>query len=109
MDKRAPFTLIYAPTFKDNLRTIERKYHALIRQEVETKLRFEPDRESRNRKPLPGATLSEDREVWELRCGPRNRFRIFYTIRREVGEVHILAIGIKRRAQLWIGEEEIEL
>jgi hypothetical protein len=46
---------------------------------------------------------------WELRCGPQNRFRIFYRVAEEASEVYILAIGVKDRDRLSIGGEEIEL
>ena len=38
MMPRQHFDLIYAPQVKQHLRTIERKYHALIRREIETLL-----------------------------------------------------------------------
>jgi len=46
---------------------------------------------------------------WEIRFGPDNRFRVFYTIEREVREVQILAIGVKRGDKLLIAGQEIEL
>jgi hypothetical protein len=46
---------------------------------------------------------------WELRCGPNNCFRIFYTADRERGEVIILAIGKKQGSRLLIGGVEVEL
>jgi mRNA-degrading endonuclease RelE of RelBE toxin-antitoxin system len=46
---------------------------------------------------------------WELRFGPKNRFRVFYTVNPERREVYILAIGVKERKRLFIGREEIEL
>ena len=46
---------------------------------------------------------------WEIRCGPNNRFRVFYEIDREKSEVCILAIGVKQRNRLFIGREEVEL
>jgi hypothetical protein len=70
-------------------------------------LRFEPDRETRNRKLLePPTRLAAD---WELRFGHGNRFRVFYTIEAESREVEILAIGIKERSRLFIGGEEVNL
>ena len=68
---------------------------------------FEPDAETRNRKPLrqPAVFAAQ----WELRFGPGNRFRVFYEIDRENREVYILAIGVKERDRLVIGGEEVEL
>lgn len=101
------FALIYAPVTKVHLKTIERKYYSLIRNTIENELQFEPDIETRNRKPLKRA-VTFDAE-WELRFGPDNRFRVFYNITIESHEVHILAIGVKEGNRLFIGGEEVKL
>ena len=44
----------------------------------------------------------------EIRCGPNNRFRVFYRPDASTGEVHILAIGVKERGRLFVGGEEFE-
>jgi mRNA-degrading endonuclease RelE of RelBE toxin-antitoxin system len=106
MALRSHFDIIYAPQIKQHLRIIERKYHSLIRKEIETHLQFTPDVETRNRKPL--SRPIEFGADWELRCGADNRFRVFYEIDREHGEVHILAIGVKRGNRLFVGGEEVK-
>jgi mRNA-degrading endonuclease RelE of RelBE toxin-antitoxin system len=107
MNPKRAFELVYAPQVRDHLKAIERKYYGLIRQEIEAQLQFEPEVETRNRKPLKRAiTFEAEREI---RFGPNNRFRVFYEVDREAGAVYILAIGIKVRDQLYIGGEEIEL
>jgi len=107
MTPRQRFNLIYAPEVKQHLRAIARKYHTLIRREIEAQLQFEPDVETKNRKPLMQPTTLE--AEWEIRFGPNNRFRVFYEVHREQGEVYVLAIGVKQRDRLLIGGEEIEL
>lgn len=103
---RQPYTIIYARATMDHLRAIELKYHSLIRATIEEHLRYEPDRETRNRKPLKKPTsLGAD---WEIRFGPDNRFRVFYTIHPEDRHVEILAIGEKEKNRLFIGGEEEE-
>ena len=102
-----PFKLIYAVQVKGHLKFIERKYHSLIRETIENQLRFEPDVETRNRKPVePPTTVEAD---WELRFGSHNRFRAFYTINIGQREVDIVAIGVKQGNKLFIGGEEVEL
>lgn len=102
-----PFKLIYAAQVKDHLRFVEHKYHSLIRDTLENQLRFEPDAETRNRKPVePPAIVEAD---WELRLGPNNHFRAFYTISMGRREVYIVVIGVKRGNKLFIGGEEVEL
>jgi hypothetical protein len=55
------------------------------------------------RQPAPfGAT-------WEIRFGPRNRFRVLYDIEEEVRRIRVLAIAEKRRERLFIGGEEVQL
>lgn len=80
---------------------------ALVRQEIEARLQFEPEVETRNRKPLKRAVAFE--AEWEIRFGPNNRFRVFYEVDPEVATVFILAIGVKVRERLYIGGEELAL
>ena len=101
------FDIIYAPEVRQHLKMIERKYYSLIRSAIETQLWFEPDVETRNRKPLKRPTVFE--ADWELRFGPGNQFRLFYEVNREQGEVYILAIGVKRRDRLFVGRDEVQL
>lgn len=107
MTSSRQFTLNYAPQVKQHLQVIDRKYYALIRNTIVEQLQFEPDVETRNRKPLKRpAGFGVD---WEIRFGPNNRFRVFYEVDRQRGEVHILAIGVKRGHQLFSGGQEVEL
>ena len=107
MISKVPFTLIYAPAVKEHLKTIEAKYHSLIRTTIGRQLRFEPDVETENRKPLKHPVAFE--AAWEIRFGPDNRFRVFYELDRGSHEVLILAIGQKKGNRLVIGGEELEL
>jgi mRNA-degrading endonuclease RelE of RelBE toxin-antitoxin system len=106
MNPKRAFELVYAPQVKEHLKAIERKYYGLIRQEIEAQLQFEPDVETRNRKPLRRAIAFEAQ--WEICFGPNNRFRVFYEVDPEAGTVYILAIGVKVRDRLYIGGEEVE-
>ena len=92
---------------KQHLRAIEAKYHSLIRATIQEQLSFEPENETRNRKPLDRPTGLGP--TWELRLGPDNRFRVLYTVVTANWEVHILAIGVKQRNRLIIGGEELKL
>jgi hypothetical protein len=108
MPRREPFLLVYDQDVKAHLKAIEVKYHSLIRRSVETQLLYQPDVETRNRKPLVRGPEEFDAD-WELRFGPDNCFRVFYAVDRERREVQILAIGVKRGNRLFIGGEEITL
>lgn len=107
MSPATPYTLQFAPETIDHLHAIERKYHRLIRQTVNEQLRYTPEEETRNRKPMePPAPFGA---TWELRFGPDNRFRVFYEVDSAALVVWILAVGIKRRNRLCIGGEELAL
>ena len=107
MPKR-PFTLIYAPFVREHLRALHPKNYSLIRGEIEAQLLFEPDVESRDRKPLK-RPVAFDATRWEIRFGPDNRFRVFYRVERKKYRVNILAIGEKKGNRLFVGGREIEL
>jgi mRNA-degrading endonuclease RelE of RelBE toxin-antitoxin system len=106
MEREETFALIYAAEVKRHLRALDSKYHSLIRAEVEAQLHFEPEVETRNRKPLQRAMAFGAQ--WELRLGPDSRFRVFYQVDAEKREVRILAIGVKDRNRLLIVGEEVE-
>src|SRR5437763_4817642 len=106
MAKRSKFTLSFAPEAIEHLDRIDPRYHGLLRRTINERLTHTPTEEIRNRKPLDqpapfGAS-------WELRCGPDNRFRIFYEVDAAALEVQILAVGVKDRSRLVIGGEEYE-
>jgi mRNA-degrading endonuclease RelE of RelBE toxin-antitoxin system len=107
MARKKSYSLIFDPKVREHLRAIEAKYHALIRTTVQEQLLFEPESETRNRKPLrqPAALGA----TWELRFGPANRFRVLYAVDVEEQQVQILALGIKEGNRLFIGGEEVEL
>ncbi len=99
------YDLIYARELKEHLRVIDRKHHSLIRKTIEEQLWFEPDVETRNRKPLRRGPLYD--AEWEIRFGPDNRFRVFYEVNRDRRTVSILAIGLKKGDRLWIAGQEV--
>ncbi|OQA44950.1 MAG: hypothetical protein BWY52_01456 [Chloroflexi bacterium ADurb.Bin325] len=98
------YRFIFAPVTREHLAAIDRQYHGLIRDVLETQLRFEPLVAVRNRQPLKRPILGAE---WKIRFGPGNRFRVFYRVDEGEGSVYILAIGEKRGNTLWIGGEEI--
>jgi mRNA-degrading endonuclease RelE of RelBE toxin-antitoxin system len=104
MSGSSKFSIFFAPETLDHLDAIERKYHRFIRKTINEQLSRTPDQVTRNRKPcdppMPfGAT-------WELRFGPKNRFRVFYEVDTDTRSVSILAVGIKEGNRLLISREE---
>ena len=86
------YQVIYTNNARDHIRSVEKKYYSLIRNEIEKQLVHEPQVKTRNRK-FVGHSWAFG--TWELRCGPGNRFRIFYDVDKKAGIVYITAIGIK--------------
>ncbi len=101
------FEIIYPPIIKQHLRTIESKFYPLIRESLEQQLQFQPDVETKNRKPLKRPVVFGAK--WEVRFGPENRFRAFYRVDYDASEVILLAVGEKTGNRLFIGGEEIEI
>src|SRR5947208_2985958 len=104
MAKRARFAVVFSPQVVGHLDVIDAKYHGLLQETIGGQLTHSPTVQTRNRKPLDepapfGAS-------WELRCGPDNRFRVFYQVDAAEHLVEILAIGVKVRNRLVIGGEE---
>ena len=102
-----PYKLVYDADVRGQVGMIERKFHSLIRRQIEARLRQEPETETRKRKPL--ARPSALGVVWELRFGPDNRFRVFYRTDHARRQVHVLAVGVKVKERLIIGREEFRL
>jgi hypothetical protein len=106
MAERRRFTLTFAPEALEHLDFIEPKHHGLLRRAIREQLTWVPTHETRNRKPLDQPAPFE--AAWELRCGPDNRFRVFYDVDRASRTARVLAIGIKDRSRLLIGGEDYE-
>ena len=107
MRKARRFAILYAPITREHLRRVPRRDHGLLRRAIEVHLSDEPERATANRKPLDPTTEVE--AEWELRCGPQNRLRVFYSVDRPNAQVRVLAIGVKVGSRLKIGREEVEL
>jgi mRNA-degrading endonuclease RelE of RelBE toxin-antitoxin system len=106
MAKRPKFTLTFAPQAIEHLDLIESKYHGLVRRTIREQLTHTPTEETRNRKPLEQPAPFDS--SWELRCGPDNRFRVFYEVDNASRTVAVLAVGVKDRNRLFIGGEEYQ-
>jgi hypothetical protein len=70
MARKQPLDLSYDQATKEHLHAIDAKYHSLIRAVIEEQLSFEPETETRNRKPLRQPAPFE--ATWELRLGPKS-------------------------------------
>ena len=93
--------IIFAPEAIEDLKRLSARNRALIRDDIEKYLRFEPDKISQSRiKRLRGIRRPE----YRLRVG---EMRVFYDIEGEV--VEILAIVNKTQAGTWLEEQGEQL
>ncbi len=97
------YQINYSPAAEDHLRALSASQRATIFDSLDKQLAHEPTLETRNRKPMRPNPLAP----WELRIG---KLRVYYDIEEEPEPmVTILAIGIKERNRVRIGDEEVEL
>lgn len=96
------YSIIFTPRARDNFKIMRKSDQQKIVDGIETQLRHQPDRVTRNRKKLEENPLAP----WELRLGD---FRVFYDIHEENQVVLIVAVGKKVHNRLFIGGEEISL
>ena len=98
-----PYRIEYSPEAEDHLRALTARQQAIVLDGVDKQLLHEPTVETRNRKPMRPNSIAP----WELRLGD---FRVYYDV-KETPEsmVYIRAVGIKKRNQVYIGKEVIEL
>ncbi len=87
---------------RTNLKRFRKRDQQIVVDAMDAQLTSEPDRPTRNRKPLEENPLAP----WELRVG---EFRVFYDVALEESLVVVLAIGRKIHNRLYIDGEEIEL
>lgn len=96
------FTIDLSDDALDELRQFRKRDSTTIFDEIERQLTYQPNVETRNRKPLRSHPLGE----WELRV---DKFRVFYDIDTENETVLVKAVGIKISNKLFIRGEEFPL
>ncbi len=85
-----------------DLRWLRAYGQRLILDAIEEQLPWEPEKETRNRKPL----RPNDLAAWEMRIG---NLRVFYDVHSETEEVIVKAIGWKEHGKLLIRGKEFVL
>ena len=97
------YRIQFTESAEDHLAELSARQQAIVLNAVKVKLRYEPLRETRNRKQLRPNPLAP----WELRVG---FLRIFYEVDAlESDLVNVLAIGIKRGNRLIVSGREIHI
>ncbi|MCX6639678.1 MAG: type II toxin-antitoxin system RelE/ParE family toxin [bacterium] len=97
------FNIEYSPDAVGHLKTLTARQQRLVLDSVEEQLASEPLIETRHRKPMRPNPVAP----WELRIG---NLRVYYDIElTPTPVVVILAIGIKLREKVRIGNEVVNL
>jgi mRNA-degrading endonuclease RelE of RelBE toxin-antitoxin system len=98
-----PYRNEYSPDAEDHLRLLTARQQSIVLDTVDEQLAHEPLLETRNRKPMRPNPLAP----WELRIGD---LRVYYDVSDEAEPVvFVRAVGVKRRNQVRIGKEAIDL
>jgi mRNA-degrading endonuclease RelE of RelBE toxin-antitoxin system len=98
-----PYKIEYSPEAENHLQALTARQRTIVLDNVDKQLQYQPTVRTKNRKPMRPNLLAP----WELRIG---NLRVYYSA-EEIPEpgVYIHAVGIKRRNQVWIGNEVIDL
>lgn len=95
------YRIRFAESAEEQFAQLTTRQQSIVLDAVKVQLRYEPVRETRNRKRLRPNPLAP----WELRVG---FLRVFYEVDAlEPDLVNVLAIGIKRGNQLIVSGKEI--
>ena len=98
-----PYEIEFASAVEEHMKALTARQRAVVFAGIETQLMNQPALATRNRKPMRPNPLA----AWELRLGD---LRVYYRVAEEPKKVvQIAAVGVKRREQIWIGGERIEL
>lgn len=97
------YDIEFAATAEGHLRALTARQRSSVFEGIERHLAHQPALETRNRKPMRPNPLA----TWELRLGD---LRVYYRIQEEAKKmVQIAAVGVKKREQIWIGDERMDL
>jgi mRNA-degrading endonuclease RelE of RelBE toxin-antitoxin system len=98
-----PFAIIYTEEAKGLLSELTASDRSLVIDAISAQLMHQPDKETRNRKPMRKNPLA----LWELRVG---KLRVYYDVVAEPDPVVVIrAIGIKIRDQVYIKGKAVKL
>jgi mRNA-degrading endonuclease RelE of RelBE toxin-antitoxin system len=98
-----PYRIEYSPSVEEHLRALTARDRSIAISAIDKQLRHQAALETRNRKPMRPNPVAP----WELRVG---RLRVYYDVEEEPERVvYVLAVGIKLRDQVRIGEEAVKL
>lgn len=104
MGSMMAYEIEYSWDAERHIKRLPARWRKTIKAKAETKLKYEPSIQTRNRKPLrqPNA-LNVD---WELRLQP---YRVYYNVDKGARVVEVVAVGYKPGNDVFIDGVRIEL
>lgn len=97
------YRIQFAESAEEHFAHLTARQQAIVLDAIKVQLRYEPLRETRNRKRLRPNPLAP----WELRVGA---LQVFYEVDADEADLaNILAIGVKRGNRLFIAGKEIRI
>ena len=96
------YEISFEPDAAEQLEEFSARHRAIVLDQIEAQLTYQPEVGTRNRKRLRPNPLAP----WELRIGD---LRVFYDVDLGRSCVRIVAVGRKERNRLMVGGEEVLL
>ena len=97
------YRIEYSPACAGHLRQLSARDQALALDGVDEHLGHQPTVETRRRRPMRPNPLAP----WELRLG---HLRVYYDVEEAPEQVvRVLAVGLKQRERVRVGNKEIRL
>ena len=97
-----PYQIRYSPDAEDHLRGLTARQRSIVLDTIDRQLAHQPTTETRNRKPMRQNPLA----TWEVRIGG---MRVYYRVQEAEHLVQVLAVGVKRRHHVYLGERVVQL
>lgn len=98
-----PYQILLSRIAETHLQTLTAREQRIVIDNISQQLTYEPTVETRNRKRMRSNPLAS----WELRIG---ELRVYYDVEEDPEpSVEILAIGVKERNQVRIGNKVVDL
>jgi mRNA-degrading endonuclease RelE of RelBE toxin-antitoxin system len=96
------YRIEFTPEAFGDLAALRKYDQSRVTASIESQLSYEPNKQTRNRKPLRPNKLAE----WVLRI---DTFRVFFDVFLDSETVKIVAVGVKEGNVLWIRGERFDL
>ncbi|MDY7012854.1 MAG: hypothetical protein SVX43_04500 [Cyanobacteriota bacterium] len=98
-----PYQIVLSEPAEAHLQDFTARNQRIVVEAIVEQLSYQPTVATKNRKLMRTNPLA----TWELRIG---KLRVYYDVEEQPEPlVRILAIGIKERNQVWIGNKRVNL